>query len=192
MRTSSVSRQTKETSISVELNLDGNGTSKISTGIGFFDHMLASFAKHGLFDLTIKASGDLHVDDHHLVEDMGIVLGEAFAKALGDKSKIERFGHALIPMDESMSTVAVDISGRGYSVFKAEFHSETVGGYSTRMTRHFVDSFARASGMNLNVRIEGEDDHHMVESMFKALGVAIWMATRKNEKRGIPSTKGML
>jgi imidazoleglycerol-phosphate dehydratase len=192
MRTSSVSRQTKETSISVELNLDGNGTSKISTGIGFFDHMLASFAKHGLFDLTIKASGDLHVDDHHLVEDMGIVLGEAFAKALGDKSKIERFGHALIPMDESMSTVAVDISGRGYSVFKAEFHSETVGGYSTRMTRHFVDSFARASGMNLNVRIEGEDDHHMVESMFKALGVGIYKAARKNEKRGIPSTKGML
>lgn len=192
MRTSSVSRQTKETSISVELNLDGNGTSKVSTGIGFFDHMLASFAKHGLFDLTIKATGDLHVDDHHLVEDMGIVLGEAFAKALGDKSKIERFGHALIPMDEALSTVAVDISGRGYAVFKADFHSETVGGYSTRMTRHFMDSFARASGMNLNVRIEGEDDHHMVESMFKALGVAIWMATRKNEKRGIPSTKGTL
>lgn len=192
MRTSSVSRQTKETSISVELNIDGNGTSKVSTGIGFFDHMLASFAKHGLFDLTIKATGDLHVDDHHLVEDMGIVLGEAFAKALGDKSKIERFGHALIPMDEALSTVAVDISGRGYAVFKAEFHSETVGGYSTRMTRHFVDSFARASGMNLHVRIEGEDDHHMVESMFKALGVAIYKAARKNEKRGIPSTKGML
>ncbi|BAI60881.1 imidazoleglycerol-phosphate dehydratase [Methanocella paludicola SANAE] len=192
MRTSSVSRQTKETSISVELNLDGNGTSKISTGIGFFDHMLASFAKHGLFDLTIKATGDLHVDDHHLVEDMGIVLGEAFAKALGDKSKIERFGHALIPMDEALSTVAVDISGRGYAVFMAEFHYESIGSYSTRMTRHFVDSFARASGMNLNVRIEGEDDHHMVESMFKALGVAIWMATRKNEKRGIPSTKGTL
>ncbi len=192
MRASSVSRQTKETSITVELNLDGNGTSKISTGIGFFDHMLASFAKHGLFDLTVKAAGDLHVDDHHLVEDMGIVLGEAFAKALGDRSKIERFGHALIPMDEALSTVAVDISGRGYAVFKAEFKAEKVGGYSTRMTRHFVDSFARASGMNLNVRIEGEDDHHMIESMFKALGVAIYKAARKNEKRGIPSTKGML
>ena len=192
MRTSSVSRQTKETSISVELNIDGNGTSKVSTGIGFFDHMLTSFAKHGLFDLTIKATGDLAVDDHHLVEDMGLVLGEAFGKVLDDKSKIERFGHALIPMDEALSTVAVDISGRGYAVFRAEFKAEKVGGYSTRMTRHFIDSFARASGINLNIRIEGEDDHHMVESMFKALGVALWMATRKNEKRGVPSTKGML
>ncbi|WP_174590228.1 imidazoleglycerol-phosphate dehydratase HisB [Methanocella conradii] len=192
MRTSSVSRQTRETSISVELNLDGSGNSKISTGIGFFDHMLASFARHGLFDLTIKASGDLHVDDHHLVEDVGIVLGEAFNKALGDKSKIERFGHALIPMDEALSVIAVDISGRGYSIFKAEFKSEAIGGYSTRMTRHFVDSFSRASGINVNVKIEGEDDHHMVESMFKALGVALWMATRKNEKRGVPSTKGTL
>jgi imidazoleglycerol-phosphate dehydratase len=192
MRTSSVSRQTKETSISIELNLDGNGASKVSTGIGFLDHMLASFAKHGLFDLTVKATGDLHVDDHHLVEDMGLVLGDAFGKALGDKSKIERFGHALIPMDEALSVVAVDVSGRGYAIFKAEFHSETVGGYSTRMTRHFIDSFARASGINMNVKIEGEDDHHMVESMFKALGVALWMATRKNEKRGVPSTKGTL
>ncbi|HTY89642.1 MAG TPA: imidazoleglycerol-phosphate dehydratase HisB [Methanocella sp.] len=192
MRTSSVSRQTKETSISVELNIDGNGTSKVSTGIGFFDHMLTSFAKHGLFDLTIKATGDLAVDDHHLVEDMGLVLGEAFGKVLDDKSKIERFGHALIPMDEALSTVAVDISGRGYAVFRAEFKAEKVGGYSTRMTGHFIDSFARASGINLNIRIEGEDDHHMVESMFKALGVALWMATRKNEKRGVPSTKGML
>jgi imidazoleglycerol-phosphate dehydratase len=192
MRTSSVSRQTKETQISAELNLDGNGTSKISTGIGFFDHMLASFTKHGLFDLTVKATGDLHVDDHHLVEDMGLVLGDAFGKALGDKSKIERFGHALIPMDEALSVVAVDVSGRGYAMFKAEFNSEMIGGYSTRMTRHFIDSFARAAGINLNVRIEGEDDHHMVESMFKALGVALWMATRKNEKRGVPSTKGTL
>jgi imidazoleglycerol-phosphate dehydratase len=192
MRTSSVSRQTKETSITVELNLDGNGGSKISTGIGFFDHMLASFAKHGLFDLTVKAVGDLQVDDHHLVEDMGLVLGEAFSKALGDKSKIERFGHALIPMDEALSVIAVDVSGRGYTIFKADFTREKIGGYSTLMTKHFIDSFARAAGININVRIEGEDAHHMVESMFKALGVALWMATRKNEKRGVPSTKGML
>jgi imidazoleglycerol phosphate dehydratase HisB len=192
MRTSSVSRQTEETSVSVELNLDGGGASKVSTGIGFLDHMLASFARHGLFDLTVKASGDLQVDDHHLVEDVGLVLGDAFSKALGDKSKIERFGHALIPMDEALSVVAVDVSGRGYAVFKADFKSEKVGGYSTRMTRHFVDSFARASGINLNVRIEGEDDHHMVESMFKGLGVALSMGTRKNEKRGVPSTKGTL
>ncbi len=192
MRTSSVSRQTKETSISIELNLDGNGTSKITTGIGFLDHMLTSFAKHGLFDLNVKATGDLNVDDHHMVEDIGIVLGEAFGKALGDKSKIERFGHALIPMDEALSVVAVDVSGRGYSMFKAEFASEMIGNYSTRMTRHFIDSFARSAGITVNVRIEGEDDHHMVESMFKALGVALWMATRKNEKRGVPSTKGTL
>ncbi len=192
MRTSSVSRQTKETSISVELNLDGNGTSKVATGIGFFDHMLASFAKHGLFDLTVRATGDLHVDDHHTVEDLGLVLGEAFGKALGDKSKIERFGHALVPMDESLAVIAVDVSGRGCALFKAEFHAEKVGDYSTRMTRHFIDSFARAAGININVKIEGEDDHHMVESMFKALGVALWMATRKNEKRGVPSTKGSL
>jgi imidazoleglycerol-phosphate dehydratase len=192
MRTSSVSRQTKETSITVELNLDGNGGSKISTGIGFFDHMLASFAKHGLFDLTVKAAGDLQVDDHHLVEDMGLVLGEAFSKALGDKSKIERFGHALIPMDEALSVIAVDVSGRGYAIFRADFTSEKIGEYSTRMTRHFIDSFARAAGININVRIEGEDSHHMVESMFKALGIALWMATRKNEKRGVPSTKGTL
>lgn len=192
MRASSVSRQTKETSISIELNIDGSGSSKISTGIGFFDHMLVSFAKHGLFDLTVKASGDLHVDDHHLVEDVGLVLGEAFSKALGDKSKIERFGHALIPMDDALSVVAIDVSGRGYSIFKADFTCEKIGDYSTRMTGHFIDSFARAAGININVKIEGEDGHHMVESMFKALGVALWMATRKNEKRGVPSTKGML
>lgn len=192
MRASSVSRQTKETDIKIELNVDGSGSATINTGIGFLDHMLMSFAKHGLFDLRVKAAGDLQVDDHHLVEDMGICLGEAFKDALGDKSKIERFGHALIPMDESLSTVAVDISGRGYSVFNATFHAEKVGGYSTCMTRHFIDSFARAAGINVNVRIEGEDDHHMVESMFKALGVALWMATRKNEKRGVPSTKGII
>jgi imidazoleglycerol-phosphate dehydratase len=192
MRASSVSRQTKETDIKIELNVDGSGSATINTGIGFLDHMLMSFAKHGLFDLRVKASGDLQVDDHHLVEDMGICLGEAFKEALGDKSKIERFGHALIPMDEALSTVAVDISGRGYSVFNATFHAEKVGGYSTCMTRHFIDSFARAAGINVNVKIEGEDDHHMVESMFKALGVALWMATRKNEKRGVPSTKGIL
>jgi imidazoleglycerol-phosphate dehydratase len=192
MRSSSISRQTRETDIKIELGMDGSGSSNISTGVGFFDHMLASFAKHGLFDLTVKAVGDLHVDDHHLVEDLGICLGEAFKEALGDKSKIERFGHALIPMDESLATVAVDISGRGYSVFNASFHSEKVGDYSTGMTNHFVDSFARAAGINVNVKIEGQDDHHMVEAMFKALGVALWMATRKNEKRGIPSTKGIL
>lgn len=192
MRTSSIKRQTKETDITIELNLDGTGLSDISTGIGFFDHMLMSFSKHGLFDLKISASGDLKVDDHHTVEDVGLALGEAFRDALKDKSNIERFGHAIVPMDESLSQVAVDISGRGYSVFKADFECERIGDYSTGMTGHFVDSFARSSGINMNIKIEGKDDHHMVESMFKALGVALYYATRKNEKRGVPSTKGKL
>jgi|SRR5208337_4284868 len=192
MRTSSAGRKTRETDITVELKLDGTGVSSISTGIGFFDHMLTSFSKHGLFDLNIKASGDLNVDDHHIIEDMGITLGEAFREALGDKSGVERFGYAIVPMDESLATVAVDISGRGYSVFCADFASEKIGDFSTRMTRHFIDSFARAAGININIRIEGDDDHHMVESMFKALGVALYHATRVNEKRGVPSTKGKL
>jgi imidazoleglycerol-phosphate dehydratase len=192
MRTSSAGRKTLETDIAIELKLDGTGVSRISTGIGFFDHMLTSFSKHGLFDLKINASGDLHVDDHHIVEDMGITLGEAFREALGDKSGIERFGHAIVPMDEALSTVAVDISGRGYAVFKASFGGEKIGDYSTRMTKHFIDSFARAAGINVNICVEGEDDHHMVESMFKALGVALYQATRVNEKRGVPSTKGKL
>lgn len=192
MRTASVHRQTRETDITVELNLDGKGNSTVVTGIGFFDHMLQSYAKHGLVDLTLKATGDLAVDDHHTVEDVGIALGEAYKQALKDKSGIERFGHALVPMDEALAVVAVDISGRGFSVFKAEFSHPKIGEYSTIMTRHFIDSFARAAGININVKIEGEDDHHMVEAMFKALGLALWMASARNEKRGVPSTKGVL
>jgi imidazoleglycerol-phosphate dehydratase len=192
MRTASVHRQTRETDITLEINLDGRGSFAVDTGIGFFDHMLGSFAKHGLLDLNLKAKGDLSVDDHHTVEDVGIALGEACRQALNDKSGIERFGHALVPMDEAFATVAVDISGRGCSVFRAEFHCPKIGGYSTAMTRHFVDSFARAAGITIRVEIDGEDDHHMVEAMFKALGLALWMATAKNEKRGIPSTKGVL
>lgn len=190
MRTARVKRQTRETEVIIELTLDGTGMASIDTGVGFFDHMLMSFAKHGLFDLKLKAKGDLNVDDHHTVEDVGITLGEAFKDALKDKSNIERFGHAIIPMDDALSQVAVDIGGRGYSKFDAEFKHPTVGDYSTGMTRHFVDSFARTAGININVKIEGEDDHHMVEAMFKALGVALYHATAKNERRGIPSTKG--
>jgi imidazoleglycerol-phosphate dehydratase len=192
MRTASVHRQTRETDITLEINLDGRGNFTVDTGIGFFDHMLGSFAKHGLLDLNLKAKGDLSVDDHHTVEDAGIALGEAYRQALNDKSGIERFGHALVPMDEAFATVAVDISGRGCSVFRAEFHSPKIGGYSTAMTRHFVDSFARAAGITIRVEIDGEDDHHMVEAMFKALSLALHMATAKNEKRGVPSTKGVL
>ncbi len=192
MRTATVHRQTRETDITLELNIDGRGRANVETGIGFFDHMLASYAKHGLVDLTLKAKGDLGVDDHHTVEDVGIALGEAYRLALKDKAGIERFGHALVPMDEALAIVALDISGRGYSVFKAEFHRPKIGEYSTAMTRHFVDSFARAAGITVRVAIDGEDDHHMVEAMFKALALALWMATAKNEKRGVPSTKGVL
>ena len=192
MRSATVHRQTKETDITVEINLDGKGSSTIDTGIGFFDHMLTSFAKHGLVDLMIKARGDLQVDDHHTVEDIGISLGEAYLDALKNKAGIERFGQALVPMDEALAVVAVDISGRGYSVFKADFRHPKIGDYSTAMTRHFIDSFARSAGITINVRLEGEDDHHMVEAMFKALGLALSMAAAKNERRGIPSTKGVL
>jgi imidazoleglycerol-phosphate dehydratase len=192
MRTATVHRQTKETDITLELNIDGKGNATVDTGIGFFDHMLNSFAKHGLMDMTLKAKGDLTVDDHHTVEDIGIALGDAYKQALKDKASIERFGHALVPMDEAFAVVAVDISGRGYSVFKAEFHNPKIGDYSTAMTRHFIDSFARAAGITVRVEIDGEDDHHMVEAMFKALALSLWMATAKNEKRGMPSTKGVL
>ena len=190
MRTARVKRQTRETEVTVELALDGSGNATVSTGVGFFDHMLTSFAKHGLFDLKLKCTGDLHVDDHHTVEDVGITLGEAFKDALNDKHGIERFGHAIIPMDDSLAQVAVDIGGRGYCRFEGAFKNSKVGDYSTAMTRHFVDSFARTAGVNVNVKIEGEDDHHMVEAMFKALGVALYHAAAKNERRGIPSTKG--
>jgi imidazoleglycerol-phosphate dehydratase len=192
MRSATVHRQTKETDITVEIDLDGKGSSTIDTGIGFFDHMLTSFARHGLVDMMIKARGDLKVDDHHTVEDVGISLGEAYKDALKDKAGIERFGHALVPMDEALAIVAVDISGRGYSVFKADFLHPKIGDYSTIMTRHFIDSFARSAGITTNVKLEGEDDHHMVEAMFKALGIALSMAAAKNERRGIPSTKGVL
>ena len=192
MRTATVHRQTRETDITLELNIDGRGSATVETGIGFLDHMLTSFAKHGLVDLTLKAKGDLSVDDHHTVEDVGIALGEAYRRALKDKAGIERFGHALVPMDEAFAVVAVDISGRGYSVFKADFRCTKIGGYSTAMTRHFVDSFARAAGVTVRAELDGEDDHHMVEAMFKALALSLWMATAKNEKRGVPSTKGVL
>jgi len=192
MRTGTVHRQTRETDITVKLNIDGRGNAAVATGIGFFDHMLSSFAKHGLLDLTVKATGDLSVDDHHTVEDVGIALGEAYRDALKDKAGIERFGHALVPMDEALAIVALDVSGRGSSVFHGEFHRPKIGEYSTHMTRHFIESFARAAGITINVKIDGEDDHHMIEALFKALGLALSMATAKNEKRGVPSTKGAL
>ncbi|MDR0767784.1 MAG: imidazoleglycerol-phosphate dehydratase, partial [Methanosarcinales archaeon] len=146
LRIASVSRKTKETDITIEINLDGSGKSAIDTGIGFFDHMLDAFARHSGYDLTVKAVGDLHIDSHHLIEDTGIVFGQAMAEALGDKRGIARFGDARIPMDEALAEVAVDISGRSFLVMKADFYSPVIGTYSTQMTKHFFESLASAGG----------------------------------------------
>lgn len=190
-RKASVSRKTKETDIQIEINLDGNGKSAINTGIGFFDHMLDAFARHSNYDLTVKAVGDLHVDGHHLVEDIGIVLGEATAKALGDKRGIARFGEARIPMDEALAEVAIDISGRSFLVMNAEFLSPVIGTYSTQMTKHFFESFASAAGINMNMKVDGENDHHKTEALFKAFAYAMKRAT-VIEGEEIKSTKGTL
>lgn len=186
-----VSRKTKETDIHIELDLDGSGASAIDTGIGFFDHMLEAFARHSGYDLTVNASGDLHVDSHHLVEDTGIVLGQAVLQALGDKRGIARFGEARIPMDEALAEVALDISGRSFLVMKAEFFSPIIGTYGTQMTRHFFESFASAAGINLNMKAEGDDDHHKTEALFKAFAYAMKRAT-VIEGKDIKSTKGVL
>lgn len=190
-RKGSVSRKTKETDITVEINLDGSGKSAIDTGIGFFDHMLDAFSRHSGYDLTVKAVGDLHVDAHHLTEDTGIVIGQAIAEALGDKRGIARFGEARIPMDEALAEVAVDISGRSFLVMKAEFYSPVIGTYSTQMTKHFFESLASAAGINMNMKVEGDNDHHKTEALFKAFAYAMKRAT-VIEGQEIKSTKGVL
>ncbi|WNY28022.1 Histidine biosynthesis bifunctional protein HisB [Methanimicrococcus stummii] len=190
-RKASVSRKTKETDITIEINLDGSGKSAIDTGIGFFDHMLDAFSRHSGYDLTVKAVGDLHVDAHHLVEDSGIVLGQAVADALGDKRGIARFGEARIPMDEALAEVAIDISGRSFLVMEADFFSPVVGTYSTQMTKHFFESFASAAGINMNMKVEGDNDHHKTEALFKAFAYAMKRAT-VIEGQEIKSTKGVL
>lgn len=193
MRRSKSNRRTKETEIDIRFDIDGSGEINVDTGIPFFDHILGSFATHGIFDLTLKASGDLEVDSHHTVEDVGICLGEALDKSLGDKKKIRRFGSASIPMDDSIAICAMDIGGRGYLVFDAEFTSDKVGGMSTQLVEHFLHSFAYRAGINLNIKAEGKDDHHIVEAIFKALGVSLDGATQIDERRkSIPSTKGSL
>ena len=191
LRIASVSRKTKETDITIEINLDGSGKSAIDTGIGFFDHMLDAFTRHSGYDLTVKAVGDLHIDSHHLVEDTGIVLGQALAEALGDKRGIARFGEARIPMDEALAEVAVDISGRSFLVMKADFYSPVIGTYSTQMTKHFFESLASAAGINMNMKVEGDNDHHKKEALFKAFAYAMKRAT-VIEGQEIKSTKGVL
>ena len=190
-RTAKMNRKTSETDIKISLNIDGKGKSDVSTGIDFFDHMLNSFARHGFFDLDVKAKGDVSVDDHHTVEDVGILLGETFASAIGDKKGIKRMAHAIIPMDDALATVAVDISGRSYSVLDFQFKKAKVGDLSTENVEHFFDSFANSARININAKVEGENDHHKIESLFKAFARALNEASRI-EHDVIPSTKGVL
>jgi imidazoleglycerol-phosphate dehydratase len=195
MRTATVHRRTKETDVKITLDLDGRGTYEIETGIGFLDHMLAHVAVHGLFDLTVHASGDLHIDPHHTVEDVALILGEAFAQALGDKAGIVRVGSAYVPMDESLAFVAVDLSGRPYVVTEIAWTGIAVGGLPVTLIPHFLESFAITARANVHTRVlYGKDDHHKAEALFKALGRALDTAVRPDPRRGgmIPSTKGVL
>ncbi len=191
MRTGKISRKTKETDIQLELDLDGTGNADISTGIGFFDHMLISFSKHSQIDLMIRAVGDLYVDEHHMVEDVGIVLGKALSEALGNMAGIARFGEAKIPMDEALADVALDIGGRSYLVLKADFSSPQVGQFSTQLVKHFFETLASNAKITIHATVYGENDHHKIEALFKAFAYAMKKAV-KVEGGEIKSTKGML
>ncbi len=190
-RKKKLSRKTSETDINISLNIDGAGRSNINTGIDFFDHMLNSFARHGFFDLEVEAKGDLSVDDHHTVEDVGILLGDAFSQALGDKKGIKRMSHAIVPMDDALATVAIDIGGRSYSTLNFSFKKAKVGDLSTENVEHFFESFANYARININAKVEGENDHHKIEALFKAFAQALKDAS-KIEHDVIPSTKGVL
>ena len=194
-RTANVSRETAETTIAVAVDLDGAGQFEIATGLGFFDHMLSHIAKHGVFDVTIKAEGDLHVDAHHTVEDTALALGEAFREALGDKAGIVRAGSAHMPLDEALAFAAVDLSGRPYAELDLRLLGRTVGELPADLLAHFLESFAASLGANLHVRtLSGANDHHKAEACFKALARALDAATRVDPRRGgdVPSTKGAL
>lgn len=192
VRTATVERQTRETQIRIELNLDGKGRTAISTGLGFFDHMLDQIGRHSGCDLSIKVKGDLEVDEHHTMEDTGIALGEAFAKALGNKKGVERYGFVL-PMDDCLATVALDFGGRSWLVWEVEFHREKVGDVPTEMFYHFFRSFADGARCNLNIKAEGQNEHHKAEAIFKGLARAIRMAIRREPFNfELPSTKGVL
>lgn len=192
-RTASVERNTKETQIKVELNLDGSGRANIHTGLGFFDHMLDQLARHSGADLTIQVEGDLHIDEHHTIEDTALALGEAYRQAIGDKRGISRYGF-LLPMDEALAQVAIDFSGRPWIVWDAEFKREKIGEMPTEMFFHFFKSFSDTSLSNLNIQVSGDNEHHKIESIFKAFAKAIKMAVRRDLKAldFMPSTKGVL
>ena len=192
-RTAAVSRETAETAIEVALDLDGVGEATVDTGVGFFDHMLEAFAAHGLFDLSVQADGDLEVDEHHTVEDVGIALGQAFEEALGDKRGIVRFSDRRVPLDEAVASVVVDVSGRPLFAFEGEFSQEDVGEFPSVMGRHFLRSLATNAGLTLHAAVTGDNADHEVEALFKCTARALDDATRVDERRGdTPSTKGQL
>jgi len=192
-RTAAVTRETAETEIEVTLDVDGDGDAAVDTGVGFLDHMLESFATHGLFDLTVQCDGDLEIDAHHTVEDVAITVGEAFAEALGDKRGIRRFADRKVPLDEAVASVVVDVSGRPHFEFDGEFSQESVGGMASHMAQHFLRSLAMNAGLTLHAGVEGENAHHEVEALFKGLARALDDATRVDERRtDVASTKGEL
>ncbi|MBP6965201.1 MAG: imidazoleglycerol-phosphate dehydratase HisB [Armatimonadetes bacterium] len=193
-RTAEVERKTKETKIKISIDLDGSGESQISTGIGFLDHMLDAVARHGLFDLRIEARGDLEVDPHHTVEDIGILLGKAIDKALGDKTGLVRYGWAAVPMDEALVLTAIDLSGRGIIAYDVAIEQERVGAMETVLFAEFFESLARNGKMTLHIRkLAGGDPHHTAEAVFKSFARALEMATRISDRvKGVPSTKGVL
>lgn len=193
-RKATITRQTTETEIALTLDLDGSGVAQINTGVGFFDHMLNHVAHHGLFDLSVQASGDLQIDAHHTIEDVAICLGRAIDAALGDRAGIARMGHAYVPMDEALARVVVDLSGRPYAVIQAQFTAPLIGQMPTSLVAHALESIAVGARMNLHAAVlDGRDDHHKAEALFKALGRALSLAVTRDPRRGgVPSTKGTL
>ena len=190
-RIANVSRKTSETDITIKMNLDGVGKYDIETGVNFFNHMLESFSKHSMIDLDVKAEGDIEIDDHHTIEDVGILLGEAFLKAIGDKKGIRRMAHAIVPMDESVATVAIDISGRSYCNMNLDFTNEKIGDMTSSIVVHFFESFASSAKLNIYGTVDGVNDHHKAEAIFKAFAKSLKEAI-KVEHDQIPSTKGVL
>jgi len=190
-RSARIERTTRETRIDLSLELDGSGEAGVATGVGFFDHLLTSLAHHGLFDLHVTTEGDLEIDDHHTVEDTALVLGQAFAEALGDRAGIVRYGDATVPMDEALATAVVDVGGRPYAVLDVAFSSDRIGALSTQMIPHALEALARTAGFTLHLTARGRNDHHVAEAAFKALARALRAAVADDPRRdGVPSTKG--
>jgi len=190
-RSATVSRETKETLVKISVDLDGSGQSTVATGVGFFDHLLESISHHSLIDLDIATKGDLHIDEHHTVEDTALVLGAAIGEALGDRAGINRFGDAVVPMDEAVARAAIDVGGRPYAVIDLQLHTDRIGQLGTQMIPHALEAFARSGGFTLHLEATGANDHHVAEAAFKALARALRAAVAPDARRtGIPSTKG--